>query len=82
VGQEIYKKSFEKLSNGVHPMRYEELSNGVHPMRYEELSESKFWFCLFRDAKIGDKERVEYLLNETVQIANMLAKSILTLKGK
>lgn len=48
----------------------------------KSANESKFWLCLFRDAKIGDQEKVKYLLDETIQIANMLAKSILTLKGK
>lgn len=48
----------------------------------KSANESKFWLCLFRDAKIEDQEKVKYLLDETIQIANMLAKSILTLKGK
>ena len=48
----------------------------------KSANESKFWLCLFRDAKIGDQGKVRYLLEEIIQIANMLAKSILTLKGK
>ena len=30
----------------------------------------------------NSKQNLKYLLDETIQIANMLAKSILTLKGK
>ena len=48
----------------------------------KSTNESKFWLCLLRDAKIGDPVKVKYLLEETIQIANMIAKSILTLKGK
>ncbi len=48
----------------------------------KSANESKFWLCLFRDAKVGDNEKVNSLLDETNQISNMLAKSILTLKGK
>lgn len=48
----------------------------------KSANEAKFWLCLFRDAKIGNSDKVVLLLDETIQIANMLAKSILTLKGK
>ena len=48
----------------------------------KSANESKFWLCLFRDSKIGNQEKIKYLLNETIEIANMLGKSILTLKGK
>jgi len=48
----------------------------------KSANESKFWLCLFRDAKVGNQEKVNSLLDETVQIANMLAKSILTLRGR
>ena len=48
----------------------------------KSANEAKFWLCLFRDSKIGNSDKVLLLLDETIQIANMLAKSILTLKGK
>lgn len=48
----------------------------------KSANESKFWFCLLRDAKISDQEKIKFLLDETIQIAKMIAKSILTLKGK
>ncbi len=47
----------------------------------KSANESKFWLCLLRDSKIG-KIKTENLLDECIQISNMLAKSILTLKGK
>lgn len=48
----------------------------------KSANESKFWLCLIRDSGIGDKAKTEELLDETIQIANMIAKSILTLKGR
>lgn len=47
----------------------------------KSANESKFWLCLLRDSKIG-KERTDHLLDESIQLSNMLGKSILTLKGK
>lgn len=48
----------------------------------KSANESKFWLCLLRDSTSIDNKKIESLLDETAQIANMLAKSILTLKGK
>ncbi len=48
----------------------------------KSANEAKFWLCLFRDSKTSNRDKVLFLLDETIQIANMLAKSILTLKGK
>ncbi|PIP21394.1 MAG: four helix bundle protein [Candidatus Nealsonbacteria bacterium CG23_combo_of_CG06-09_8_20_14_all_40_13] len=48
----------------------------------KSANESKFWLCLFRNSKIGNLEKCNQLLDESIQISNMLGKSILTLKGK
>lgn len=45
-------------------------------------NESKFWLALLRDSGKGDKGHVDSLLAETRELANILASSILTLKGK
>lgn len=47
----------------------------------KSANESKFWLCLLRDSRIG-QEKTKQLLDESIQLSNMLAKSILTLKGK
>lgn len=43
---------------------------------------SKVWLALLRDLGKGDKEELNKLLDELTQIANILATSILTLKGR
>ncbi len=48
----------------------------------KSANESKVWLCLLRDTNKGDKKELEWLLNELVEIANIIASSILTLKGK
>ena len=48
----------------------------------KSANESKFWLCLIRDAKVDSEFKINSLLDETIQIANMIGKSVLTLKGK
>jgi four helix bundle protein len=48
----------------------------------KSANECKFWLGLLRDSGRGDKESVNKLLREATEIANVLASSILTLKGK
>ena len=48
----------------------------------KSANESKFWLALLRDSGKAKKESVNSLLSETKQLANILASSILTLKGK
>jgi four helix bundle protein len=48
----------------------------------KSANESKVWLCLLRDTDKGDKEELEWLLGELVEISNVIASSILTLKGK
>jgi len=48
----------------------------------KSANECKFWLGLLRDSDRGDKETVNKLLKEATEIANILATSILTLKGR
>ena len=48
----------------------------------KSANESKFWLGLLRDSRKANKEKVSDLLQETVELANILGSSILTLKGK
>ncbi len=48
----------------------------------KSANECKFWLGLLRDSGQGNKEPVNKLLKETTEIANILATSILTLKGR
>jgi len=48
----------------------------------KSANESKFWLGLLRDSKKADKEKVNKLLQETIEISNILGSSVLTLKRK
>lgn len=48
----------------------------------KSANESKVWLSLSRDLKLGDLTECAWLLNELTEIANIIASSILTLKGK
>ena len=48
----------------------------------KSANESKVWLSLLQDTKKGSKEELEKLLKELIEIANIIASSLLTLKGK
>ena len=48
----------------------------------KSAKESKFWLALLRDSGEARRESVNPLLTESKELANILASSILTLKGK
>ena len=48
----------------------------------KSANESKFWLGLLKDSGIIAADRVAPLLNETHELSNILASSIITLKGK
>lgn len=48
----------------------------------KSANESKFWLGLLRDSNKTDKNKVNELLQETHELANILGSSILTLKGR
>jgi four helix bundle protein len=48
----------------------------------KSANESLYWLGLLKDAKKINDSQLEYLINETNELANILGSSILTLKGK
>jgi len=48
----------------------------------KSANETKLWVCLIRDTREAYKPVAKELLRETVEISNILAKSIITLKKK
>ncbi|MDD5084790.1 MAG: four helix bundle protein [Candidatus Omnitrophica bacterium] len=48
----------------------------------KSANETKYWLGLLKDSHKADNNTVEFLLREVTEIANILAASILTLKGK
>lgn len=48
----------------------------------KSANETKYWLAILRDLQRIESKKVDALLNELQQIANILAASILTLKKK
>lgn len=48
----------------------------------KSANESKLWISLIRDSGKANKEEAEKLLKETIEIAKILGKSIITMKNK
>ncbi len=48
----------------------------------KSANESLYWLGLLREAKKINSAQLEYLLDETKELANILGSSVLTLKGK
>ena len=48
----------------------------------KSANESKIWLTLLKDTGKGNKEEIVWFIGELEQIANILASSILTLKGR
>lgn len=48
----------------------------------KSANETKFWLGLLRDSGKATRDESNLLLNEVNQLANILASSILTLRGK
>lgn len=48
----------------------------------KSVNETKLWICLLRDTGKVNKKEAEDLLKETIEIGNIIASSILTMKGK
>jgi len=49
----------------------------------KSANETKYWLCLIRDTEDNlDKEKIKEMLNETVEISNILASSLLTMRSK
>ena len=48
----------------------------------KSANETKYWLCLLRDAKLIDKVKIDKYLTEAIEIANMIAASLLTMRNK
>jgi four helix bundle protein len=48
----------------------------------KSANETKYWLYLLREGKLVERARVDFIIKEAEEIANMLGSSLLTLKGK
>ena len=48
----------------------------------KSANETKYWLCLLRDALEVNNSAISQLITEVTELANILAASILTMKGR
>jgi four helix bundle protein len=48
----------------------------------KSANETKYWLGLLRDSNLADKDKINGLLNEVNELANMLAAGVIRLKKK
>jgi len=53
-----------------------------HEIALKSANETKYWLCLLRDANLADKDTINKLIDEAIQISNMLASGVIKLKAK
>ncbi|MBU3978573.1 four helix bundle protein [Patescibacteria group bacterium] len=53
-----------------------------HEISLKSANETKYWLGLLRDSKKADKDKINGLLQEVTELANMIASGILKMKGK
>lgn len=48
----------------------------------KSANETKYWLCLLRDGKLIKDDDITNIIQEAIELSNMVAASLLTLKGK
>lgn len=84
LGRQLLRSGTSILANYVESGSSSSKKDFINFFTYslKSANESKVWLTLLRDLKKGDGEDLKWLLNELTEVANILASSILTLKGK
>jgi len=84
LGKQLLRSSTSILTNYIEANSASSKKDFINFFTYalKSANESKVWLTLLRDSNKGNTHEINYLLNELIEIANILASSILTLKGK
>ena len=84
MGKQLLRSGTSILANYVEAnsasSRKDFINYFTHSLK--SANESKVWLSLLKDLDKGDKDEVEWLLKELIEISKIIASSIITLKGK
>ncbi len=84
MGKQLLRSGTSVLANYVEAnsasSRKDFINFFTHSLK--SANESKVWLTLLRNTGYGNVPELNWLISEQVEIANILASSILTLKGK
>ncbi len=84
MGKQLLRSGTSILANYIEANSASSRKDFINFFTYSLKSgnESKVWLTLFRDLSKGDRQELQWLLKELIEMCNVLASSILTLKGK
>ena len=84
LGKQLLRSGTSILANYIEANSASSKKDFINFFTYalKSANESKVWLTLLRDTNKGNKEELNWLLMELIEIANVLGASILTLKGK
>ncbi len=84
MGKQLLRSGTSILANYVEANSASSRKDFINFFTYslKSSNESKVWLTLLRDTGKGNRIDLDWLLKELIEISNILATSILTLKGK
>jgi four helix bundle protein len=84
MGKQLLRSGTSILANYVEANSASSRKDFINFFTYslKSANESKVWLSLFKDLNKGNKQEIEWLLKELIEIANIIASGILTLKNK
>lgn len=84
MGKQLLRSGTSILANYVEANSASSKKDFINFFTYslKSANESKVWLSLLRDLNKGDKSQIGIILKELMEISNIFASSILTLKGK
>lgn len=84
IGKQLLRSGTSILANYVEAGSASSKRDFINFFTYslKSANESKVWLVLMRDLNQGNQKELNKLLNELIEISNVIATSLLTLRGK
>ena len=84
MGKQVLRSGTSVLANYIEAQSASSKKDFINFFTHslKSANESKVWLTLLKDTNKGDQEELKWLLGELIEIANVIASSILTMKGK
>ena len=84
MGKQVLRSGTSVLANYIEAQSASSKKDFINFFTHslKSANESKVWITLLKDTNKGDQEELKWLLGELIEIANVIASSILTMKGK
>ncbi|KKT90859.1 MAG: hypothetical protein UW92_C0024G0014 [Candidatus Jorgensenbacteria bacterium GW2011_GWA2_45_13] len=84
MGKQVLRSGTSVLANYIEAQSASSKKDFINFFTHslKSANESKVWITLLKDTNKGDQEELRWLFKELIEIANVIASSILTMKGK